>query len=76
MCIMFHHINIIMSGNKHYRRWIHMRFITQCNKTYGGINEDEYWKYDIPYFLLVPVVFHDYSLWKLSVGTLFLPVSA
>lgn len=53
-----------------------MRFITQCNKTYGGINEDEYWKYDIPYFLLVPVVFHDYSLWKLSVGTLFLPVSA
>lgn len=38
--------------------------------------EDEYWKYDIPYFLLVPVVFHDYSLWKLSVGTLFLPVSA
>ena len=32
MCTMFHHINIIMSGNKHYRRWIHMRFITQCNK--------------------------------------------
>ena len=41
-----------------------------------GLTEDEYWKYDIPYFLLVPVVFHDYSLWKLSVGTLFLPVSA